>query len=60
MAAQPVKDVAEAITEAVKHFGPQPSFATAKTPVRETRGLAAPSLTSGVGRSLPSEAQPKT
>ena len=58
MAAQPVEHVAEAITEAVEHPGPRYSFATAKTPVRETRGLAARAVAPSV--SLASlEAQPE-
>src|SRR5215471_13124201 len=47
VAAQPVEDLAEAITKAVEHSGPHMP-ATAKTPVRETRGLAAPGSSAGI------------
>src|SRR5208282_5393900 len=40
--AQPVEDIAEALTQAVKHSDPQNPLTRRKAPVRETRGLAAP------------------
>src|SRR5205814_977190 len=58
MAAQPVEHLAQAITEAVEHPGPRHSSATAKTPVRETRGLAARAVAAGLSLAL-LEAQPE-
>ena len=59
VAAQPVEDVAEAIAQAVEHpASSNTRYATAKAPVRETRGLAARAVAPGVSLAS-SEARPE-
>src|SRR5207302_4465942 len=53
MAAQPVEYVAEAITEAVEHPGPQPSLAAAKNASARNSRTGGPGCSARVCRSLP-------